>query len=199
MRLLQLIVAHFAAVLMLVAATATVGAQESRQASPGSAAAADELQGLNERYAKTSLRLAQLNLQRAIDANRKIARAVSSTEVERLRQIVNLAEDEVRKEMAAGKEQGASMNVRTASANAKVAIAEWRKAQTANEREPGTVTADEMERLRLTAELAQLGLARERAAGNTQSVVGELEWQIAQLRQEVQDLRAMVERLAKRK
>lgn len=199
MRLLQLIVAHFAAVLMLATATATVSAQESRQASAGSAAAAEELQSLNERYAKTSRRLAQLNLQRAIDANRKIARAVSSTEVERLRQIVNLAEDEVRKEMAAGKEQGASMNVRTASANAKVAIAEWRKAQAANEREPGTVTADEMERLRLTAELAQLGLARERAAGNTQSVVGELEWQIAQLRQEVQDLRAMVERLAKRK
>ena len=64
---------------------------------------------------------------------------------------------------------------------------------------PGTVTNDELERLRLTAELAQLALARERAAGDPQSVAADLQWQVEQLRTEVDDLRRTVESLTKRK
>ena len=158
----------------------------------------ESLERLNLRYAATSLKLARLNLDQAQDANRRLARAVPSTEVERLKQLVKLAEVEVRKEMKAGQGDQANMNVRTAAANLKVATAEWRSAEEANRSGPGTVQPRELERLRLTAELARLSLARERASGDPKSAAAELQYQIDQLRSEVEDLRTAVAQLKDR-
>lgn len=156
----------------------------------------NELERLNVRYAMTALRLARLNLDQALDANRRLARAVPSTEVERLKQLVKLGEDEVRKEMKSGQGDQANMNVRTAAANVKVAAAEWRKAEQANRAVPGTVQPRELERLRLTAELARLALARERASGDPKSAAAELQYQIDQLRSDVEELRSEVQRVS---
>jgi len=174
------------------------GAKSNAATSDSHSGAATQ-QKLNIRYARASLRLARINLDQAIDSNRRIPRSVASTEVERLQELVKLSEDRLRQEMKAGESDQANMRIRTAAANADVATAELRKAESANRNLPGAVSDRDLERLRVTAELAQIALARERAAGDPKSSMAEIQLQLQQLRNEVDELRSAVNALTKRK
>lgn len=144
-------------------------------------------------YAQKSLELAKLNLENAQESNRRIARSVSPADIEQLRQTVKVAEQNLKSA------QGAPSNpaVATAVANVQLAESNLRKAMTANQRVPNSITPVEMRRLQLNFELAQLTLARERSVGSdSASLIADLQWEVQQLRSQVANLEQRVDFLS---
>lgn len=147
-----------------------------------------------ERYAEASLRLAKIDLQKAIELNKRVPNTFSPVALQPLEQAVDLAQqwyDDVRKAVA---DPLYASYVRGEEAALMIAEAEYQKARAADERFPGTTNPDELERLRLTAEVARLRYTRALdSASEPESA--RLAWQVEQLREEMIRLRARVEQL----
>lgn len=154
---------------------------------------ANEERRLAVLYAQKNLELARLNLENAVESNRRVARSVSSSDIEQLRQTVKVAEQNLKSV------QGAANNpaVATAAANVQLAEDKLRKALTANQRVAGSVPPVEIRRLQLNLDLARITLARERAAGtDPSSVLADLQWELQALASQVADLQQRVDSLS---
>jgi len=190
--------AALAAAAMGAAPEARVGdddtVREPAAAPPPVAAAATDLQ---VRYAQARLRLAELDLERAIAANAASAHSVGDREVQRLRTHVEMLKHQV--EIARSHPRTAARQAATVAAEAACtdARADLDAALRANERTPGTVTGINVERLRAKLELAEVRLAMCKSPDYELSLLAELEWNIEQLTDEVIDLRHRVETGAK--
>jgi hypothetical protein len=140
------------------------------------------------RYARAKLQLAEANLSRVQESNKRVAAAVPRDVVAEFRYDVEVAK--ARLEQATGGQAGNEFQVwlRRAAAERRAAEDRWKSAMAANERVPGTLGAVDVERLRLRAEVAGLQVERGRALVDA-SREAQLEWEVELLDNQVQRLR----------
>jgi len=157
-------------------------------------AAEESGERLDVRFAQTYLKLANIELKKALETNNKSPAAYSAALVERLRQNVKIAEEQL--QQARMEREGDVHKVHLRDAEAAVAIAELRlnHAHAMNERLAGSYDETELERLQLNAEVAQLRLEKARDPARVSSPNAHLKWQLEQLRDEVLELHIRLEK-----
>ncbi len=153
-------------------------------------------ESVSVRYARAYLKLAVMDLRQAVDANRKFARTYSAGFIERLRQNVGIAEEQLRQALKG--DEGRLHEVHLRQTEAAVTIAELELQQTLaiSERVPAAVREGELERLQIAAEMARLDLLQAREPASFESALPHLQWQLEQLRKEVLRLQLSVEKLS---
>ncbi len=153
---------------------------------------------LNIKYAETFVDLAKVNLQKATDFNRRVPGAFSEAEVDRLRRLVAFGEERLGWTKSAGHKQS-DANIFAAEVSLRSAEANHQKAMSANTRVPGAVSNLEIERLRLTADLARMSMQKARLVAETATPVGRRAVELDQLREDVMQLRSRVEAITARR
>ena len=172
------------------------------KAAPGSKDKETELaaeqQALSVKYAETFLKLSKVSLEKAVDFNRRVPGGFSAAEIDRLQRIVGFAEERLDWVKKAGHKQ-ADANIFTATMALRSAEQNYQKAMNANTRVPGAVSPLEVERLRLTVDLAQMSMQKASLAAETSSPVDDVQWELDQLREDVMQLRSRVEAITARR
>jgi hypothetical protein len=161
------------------------------------AARDEELQKLNVKYAQIYLQLAKVNLEKAQTLNNRVAGAFSAVEVDRLARLVQLAEERLAGAQHSGKQSDANRQSAEAAVNS--AETTYKKSVATNERFPGAVSPLEVERQRLTVELAKLALAKANLVGGSSDALAGLQWEVDQLREDMLILRSRVEAITSRR
>ncbi len=154
------------------------------------AAAAAELK---IRYAMARLRLAELDLERAVAANATVKGAVGQREIERLRNHVALMHQQLeiaREQPRTAARQATVAAARMACDNAR---ADLDTALKANQRTPGAISDLNVERLRARLDLAEIRVALCENPAYELSLLDEMQWNIDQLTDQLIDLRHQVE------
>lgn len=148
---------------------------------------------LQVRYAMARLKLAELDLERAVRANRATNGTIGDRELDRLRSHIRVMEK--RLEIARARPRTASRQVIVAAAEAACedARGDLDSAARSNERTPGSVSDLNLERLRAKLDLAEIRLELCRNPDYELSLLDEMQWNIDQLTDEVIDLRHQVE------
>jgi hypothetical protein len=176
-------------------ATPLRSAAEGRQDKP----AGDERskESIAVRYARATAQLARVALREAQETNRNAPHTFPQTEMNRLNQGVQVAEERLKIALDSSSRGFHLANLLFARTAIQVAEADYSKALKANELVKGTVGATELERLKLTIETAKLGLERLQTFGDDPaSRLVEAQWEIEHLRDEVLRLRDRVEQLS---
>jgi hypothetical protein len=162
---------------------------------PESTAADLELQ-----YARAKLQLAQTNLKRVEQMNRRLARSVPASVVAELQSDVAEADRQV--EAASGGQQGEfGVWLRRAESEAQSASLRWKNAVAANERLRKSKDAKavfdqwDIERFRLRAEVCRLQWERGKSLAAAPRAA-QLEWQIELLNNEVERLKEEAPRVS---
>ena len=149
---------------------------------------------LQLRYAESRQQLAELNLERANQANQLVPNAVGPREVARLTRHVDLT----RRQAELARENPRTTVKQTNLAAAEIAVANVRDdleaARKANERTAkdvklAAVTAVNMRRLEAMLEMAEIHLELLNRPNYVPSLIDEMQWHIDQLTNEVIDLR----------
>ncbi|MFM7135503.1 MAG: hypothetical protein ACKO1M_00325 [Planctomycetota bacterium] len=159
----------------------------------GRAADAAAAAALRLDYALARVKLAELDLERAIAANTAVRGAVGDREIERLRNHVVL----LHRQLEIAREQP-----RTASRQATLAAAEVARdniradldaAVNANHLVPGAVSDLNVRRLRARLEMAEIRVALCRNPASGLSLLDEMQWNIDLLTDQLIDVRHQVE------
>jgi len=166
--------------------------QNRAPAQPAGAPSASEL---NIRYSEIYLELAKVQLQRSLDTNKQVPGTFTNVAIEALRQVVFVAEKQL--DMFK-KSNGQPVNtfLVSAEANARACSVSYNRAKAVNQSNPGTIPAVEIERLRLTADLANINLEKAKTIGN-ESSQEYMQWQIDQLREEFFQLRNQLAQISR--
>ena len=166
-----------------------------QNAAPAPAAQSATPFELNIRYAEVYLELAKVQLQRALDTNKQVPGTFTNVAIEALRQVVYVAEKQL--DMLKHS-NGRPVNVflLSAEANARASAATYKRAKAVNQMSPGAIPTAEIERLRLTAELAAINLDKAKSIGNEASQEY-VQWQIDQLREDFFQLRNQLAQIAR--
>jgi hypothetical protein len=148
---------------------------------------------LQVRYALARLKLAELDLERALTANHDTAGAIGEREIERLRNHVAVMEK--RLEIARARPRTASRQAMVAAAEAARdnARGDLESALRARDRKERSVSDLAVERLRAKLELAEIRLDLCRNPEYELSLLDEMQWSIDQLTDQVIDLRHQLE------
>jgi hypothetical protein len=174
------------------------GIAPSALAQPPSAPPSEEpKESVDVHYARASLRLAQMDLQKALDINKKIGRVLPPYAIESLRAVVNIAERQLEYALHKDAESLHQIHVAIAEAKRTAAEAQLQLALAVNKQTSGLYDDTEIERLRLAAEVARLGLEQARSV-DVHSHVEHLQWQVGELQKEVLQLQSHVARLSVR-
>lgn len=160
-----------------------------RPRSPEAAAAAD----LQVRYAMARLRLAELDLERALAANRAVPAAVAPRELERLRNHIRLVRRQVEIIRERPRTAARQATIAAAEAGRDNVRADLEAALAANHRVPGAVSDLNVERLRARLELAEIRIALCKNPDYELSILDEMQWNIDQLTDQLIDLRHRIE------
>lgn len=151
-------------------------------------------ENLSLQYAQAKLQLAQANLKRIEQLNRRLKRSVPASVVAEFKSDVGVAELQVRQ--AAADEQGEfAVWLRRAQSELEAATSRWKRAVEGNRKMQGTFEPLDVERYRLRAEVARLQLARGKSLVDA-SRAAQLEWQVELLNNEVDRLREEQTRVA---
>jgi hypothetical protein len=140
------------------------------------------------RYARAQVQLAEANLKRVEQSNKRLAGSVPSSVVAEYQYDVQVAN--TRLEQASAGRDGSEFQgwLKRAEAEQKVTESNWKNAKAVNDRAPGTYDPLDIERFRLRAEVAKLQLERGQkladAGRDTQ-----LQWEIDMLDNQVQRLK----------
>jgi hypothetical protein len=140
------------------------------------------------RYARAQLQLAEANLNRVEQSNKRMARSVPSSVVAEYQHDVQVAKTRLEQATAGRTTSEFQVWLRRAEAERTAAETTWNKATAANESVPGTFEPLDVERFRLRAEVAKLQLER----GQTLIDSGreaQLQWEIDMLDNQVQRLK----------
>jgi hypothetical protein len=145
-------------------------------------------ESLEVRYARAQMQLAEANLNRVEQSNKRVARSVPSSVVADYQYDVQVAKTRLERataDRAAGEFQ---VWLQRAEAERRTAETTWRNATAVNGGVPGTFEPLDIERFRLRAEVAKLQLER----GQTLVDAGrdaQLQWEIDMLDNQVQRLK----------
>ena len=143
----------------------------------------------NRRYAEVYLKIAELNLQKARNPNRRVSNTIPASEIDRLKEIVHLAETQ---HQAASSGDNQSVTLENDRSQIKVTEDSLQKAVAANNRAPGSVPQIELDRLRLLSQLSRLQLAKDQAAQESKSTAAKLKQRVDQLEEQVRELQTQV-------
>jgi hypothetical protein len=177
-------------VLALITGLNVAVAQQNR--APANAATPGEL---NIRYAEVYLELAKVQLQRALDTNKQIPGTFTNVAIEALRQVVLVAEKQLDM-LKQSNGRPVNMFLVSAEANARASASTYARAKAVNQMSPGTIPTAEIERLRLTAQLASINLEKAKSIGDEASQEY-VQWQIDQLREDFFQIRNQLAQLSR--
>lgn len=161
----------------------------------GESGAANHLQ---VRYAVARLRLAELDLERALAINAAAAHAIGEREIARLRNHVALLERQVAIARRHPRTAARQVTIAAAEAGCADARADLAAAERAAERLPDSVSQLNIDRLRAKLDVATIRLELCQSPEYELSLLAELEWNVEQLTDELIDLRHKVETKATR-
>jgi hypothetical protein len=160
---------------------------------PAPQSAAEE--GLEVRYARARLQLAEANLARIEQMNRKLKRTVPESVVTDFRDELEVTREQFR-QASQGDPQGEfAVWLRRAESSVRSARQRWRDAVAANQRVQDTIPAIDVERFRLRAEVARLQFDRGRKLAAA-SRDAQLAWQVELLNDELELLKEETTRIA---
>ncbi len=171
-------------------------AQNQSQAPPSQATQQTQQDNNVElQYARTYLKLAQLDLERAQGTNRRISGTVTPAIIDQLSSTVSQAEARVK---ALEKHPNAAeANLTAIEVSSRLSAQRLKRAEEANRRAPGAFPQAQLDRMRVANELATLRVERSKMLRNASPEV-QLAWEVEQLREEMNELRAMVMLLRER-
>jgi hypothetical protein len=140
------------------------------------------------RYARAQVQLAEANLKRVEQSNKRLAGSVPSSVVAEYQHDVQVAQTRL-EEASAGRDVSEFQGwLKRAEVEQKATEAAWKNAKAVNDRAPGTYDPLDIERFRLRAEVAKLQLERGQkfvdAGRETQ-----LQWELDMLDNQVQRLK----------
>jgi hypothetical protein len=140
------------------------------------------------RYARAQLQLAEANLKRVDQVNRRLARSVPSSVVAEYQHDVQVAKTRL-EQAAAGRAAGEfQVWLQRAEAERRTAETTWKNATAVNGRAPGSFDPLDVERFRLRAEVAKLQLERGQSLVDS-SHESQLQWEVDMLNNQVQRLK----------
>ena len=186
--------AIMALTLLACGAPATFDAAQADQAAPAGSSASEPI---GVRYARAYLALTKAELAKASEANQRVPGTMPASQLSGLELSVLIAEENLKQAQAVAEGKTYNSLVVVATENLKVADEAYQRAQEVNRRVVGTITATELERLRLAAEVAKLAVERSKALDGQPADV-RLQWEVEQLREEVLRLRNIVAQLQRR-
>jgi hypothetical protein len=140
------------------------------------------------RYARAQLQLAEANLNRVEQINKRVARAVPSSVVADYQLDVKVARTRLEQATAGRAASEFQVWLQRAEAEQKTAETTWKNATAVNGRTPGTFDPLDIERFRLRAEVAKLQLERGQTLVDSGREV-QLQWEIDLLDNQVQRLK----------
>ena len=152
------------------------------------AASGDITETVEVRYARAQVQLAEANLKRVEQSNKRLAGSVPNSVVADYQHDVQVAKTRL-EEASAGRDGSEFQGwLKRAEVEQKAAEATWKNAKAVNDRAPGTYDPLDIERLRLRDEVAKLQLERGQKlvdAGRE----AQLQWEIDMLDNQVQRLK----------
>ncbi len=157
--------------------------------------ASDEEQ-LSVKYARASLKLAQVELKQALEMNATFPNLAGFV-VERLRANARAAEDQLQLALKPGKSLE-EVQLRYAESRAEGAQLRYEVAKKLKQKNPDAVPNLELQRLRLTAQVAKLRSEMWRRGEYQPAFSYQSQWQIDMLSDEIIELRKRIERLENR-
>ena len=140
------------------------------------------------RYARAQMQLADANLRRVEQSNKRVAGSVPSSVVAEYQQDVQVAKTRLKKATAGRAASEFQVWLQRAEAERKAAEMTLTNATAANSSVPGTVELLDIERYRLRAEVAKLQLERGQTLVDA-SHETQLQWEIDMLDNQVQRLK----------
>jgi len=193
--------------LLLGAAAAFLAVDESKSRAP-----ATEGQGiapapvtattgdhdLELKYAEVYLKLARLDLQKQSDLQSRVQGSISLTQMERVRGLLRVAEENYRL-VREGKTSRGALNIARGREAVHMAEELYKVAQQVNGVSATTISAIDVERARLTIDLERASLAKAEAAAKTESPLDDLAWEVDQNRDELLRLRYRFEAITARR
>ncbi|MDA0255203.1 MAG: hypothetical protein O3C39_08955 [Planctomycetota bacterium] len=148
---------------------------------------------LRIRYALARLRLAELDLERALAANQQVKGAIGEREIARLRDHIRLLERQVEITREQPRTAARQATIAAAELALDTAVADLEAARRANQRVKGSVSGINIERLETRVELAEIRVELCRNPAYELSLLDEMQWNIDQLTDQMIDLRQRVE------
>ena len=146
------------------------------------------------RYARASLELARIELQKHLEQEKKAPRIIPAIVIERTRMNVKVAETQLEQALQPATGGTIHVQVRYAEERAKIAELEYEQAKKARLHNPNAVLELEVERLGLVAETARLRLAMWRDPVYLPSLLDQMQWQLDRLSEEIIDLNKRLEK-----
>jgi hypothetical protein len=144
-----------------------------------------EEEGVEAQYARAQLQLAEANLQRIQQINRKLSRSVPANVVAEYERSVEVAKTQVQQAQSGAAENEYQVWLRRAEAAWKTADTTWKSSVAVNQRAPNTFEALDIERFRLRTEVTRLQLERgKQLAGGAREA--QLQWQLDVLNYELE-------------
>jgi hypothetical protein len=140
------------------------------------------------RYARAQMQLAEANLNRVEQSNKRLARSVPSSIVGEYQHDVQVAKTRLGQATAGRAASEFQIWLQRAEAERRSAETAWQSATAANNSVPGTVEPLDVERFRLRAEVARLQFERGQTLVNAGREV-QLQWEIDMLDNQVQRLK----------
>jgi hypothetical protein len=183
---------------MMAVSPATASAQAPATATAPVRNEANEDSKVDIAYAEAVVKLAQIDLQQAVDFNKRLSGAISNAEVDRLRGNVDSAVqylDMLKK--ADG--NPADKLVMTAEWSLKSAEANYQRALEVNAQAAGAIDKNQIEKLKIIVDLKRASLAKAKAVAASGSAMAVLQAQLDQLQFDTMQLRNRIESIISRR
>ncbi len=152
---------------------------------------------LDVRYAQLFLRQSQLDLERALETNRRMPGSFQSTVIDALRRTVAVAQNWVEESNARNKSDDFNPVLLAAESQAKHVRDEYAKIQEIERLAPKSVNPIDMERAKVATELAELRIERAKAL-DPKALNSVMQMQIETLREHIVDLETRAAKLEAR-
>ncbi len=145
-------------------------------------------ESVDVRYARAQMQLAEANLNRVEQSNKRIARSVPSSVVAEYQHDLQVAKTRLEQATAGRAASEFQVWLQRAEAERRTAETTWKNASAANSSVAGTVEPLDIERYRLRAEVAKLQLERGRTLVDSDREA-QLQWEVDMLDNQVQRLK----------
>lgn len=177
---------------------ACLGANLDAATTPNAAQAQEASdESVDIRYARLFLRQSQLDLDRALETNRRMPGSFQSTVIDALRETVAVAQDWLDEATAESKSADYNPCLKAAEAMSKSIKDDYAKIREINRLAPNSVNPADLERAKVAVELAEVRIARARAI-DVKSPASIMQMQIDLLREQMVDLYSQVAKLQAR-
>ena len=183
--------------LLTVAAAPALAQAQGNSADPAKSEANGDSQ-LDINFAEAVVKLAQIDLQQAVDFNNRLSGAVSSAEVERLQNNVTSAQQYVDMLKKADGKPGDKLMM-SAEWSLKNAENNYQRARAVNARAAGTIDKNQIEKLKLIVDLNRASVDKAKAAAASDSPMAVLQCQLDLLQFEMLQLRGKIESIISRR